>query len=147
MKRRLPVLLILLLSLAAPWVLAEKVESTLRMLLDEFLAGASINDAAAHERFWAEELVYTSSVGARFGKAEIMAGLAAAAESEEAGPGPSYSARDVRVQVFGETAVITFQLVAEQADEPTELFYNTGVFRTINGRWQAVVWQATRATS
>jgi len=49
--------------------------AALHSLLDNFLAGATINDAAVHERFWADDLVYTSSAGARFGKAEIMSGL------------------------------------------------------------------------
>ena len=141
MRFALPFLILLLLT-AAPWAVAEDAESSLRALLDEFLAGASANDAAMHDRFWADELVYTSSAGARFGKAEIMAGLAG---SEAAEPGLTYSAEQVQVQMFGDTAVITFQLVAEQADAPTELFYNTGVFRLIDARWQAVVWQATRA--
>ena len=35
-------------------------EEVLTGMLNEFLAGASINDAAAHDRFWAEDLVYTS---------------------------------------------------------------------------------------
>ena len=47
----------------------------LTAMLHDFLAGASQNDAAAHDRFWAEELVYTSSAGERRGKAEIMHGL------------------------------------------------------------------------
>ncbi|HEU0106862.1 MAG TPA: hypothetical protein VFT38_11870, partial [Vicinamibacteria bacterium] len=34
-------------------------EAELTRLLREFLAGASRNDAAAHERFWAEDLIYT----------------------------------------------------------------------------------------
>jgi len=145
MKLPLLILSILLLLMSAAHGAAEEAEAGLRALLNDFLAGASVNDAAMHDRFWAEELVYTSSAGARFGKAEIMAGLAVAADAGGAEAGPSYSAREVRVQVFGETAVITFQLVAEQAGAPPELFYNTGVFRVIEGRWQALVWQATRA--
>jgi hypothetical protein len=35
----------------------------LTRLLDEFLAGASRNDAAVHDRFWGEPLVYTGSAG------------------------------------------------------------------------------------
>ena len=49
----------------------------LNRMLNECLAGASVNDAAAHDRFWAEDLIYTSSNGERFGKAEIMQGLSA----------------------------------------------------------------------
>src|SRR5437588_8371668 len=41
-------------------------------LLKEFLAGAGRNDVAMHERFWADELIYTSSSGQRIGKADIL---------------------------------------------------------------------------
>src|ERR1700688_2856932 len=41
-------------------------------LLKDFLAGASRNDAAMHDRFWADDLIYTSSAGRRMGKADIM---------------------------------------------------------------------------
>jgi hypothetical protein len=46
--------------------------AALQALLAEFLAGASTNDPAAHERFWADSLVYTGSSGRRIGKAEIL---------------------------------------------------------------------------
>lgn len=119
---------------------------TLRTLLDEFLAGASVNDAAMHDRFWAEDLVYTSSDGERFGKAEIMAGLEETDDTSEPSEGntPSYSARDVNIRSFGETAVVTFRLVAELEDQSTSEYFNTGVFRSREGQWQAVAWQATR---
>jgi len=119
----------------------------LRALLAEFLAGASRNDAAVHDRFWAESLVYTRSTGRRIGKAEIMRDVRSA---PPAGPGvahTSYSAEDVAVQQFGDTAVVTFRLkgAAEHAGG-TELseYLNTGTFVKHDGRWQAVAWQATR---
>lgn len=118
----------------------------LQALLDEFLAGASVNDAAMHERFWADDLVYTSSSGERFGKTEIMAGLAEPGDSAEASEAetPSYSAQDVNIRSFGKTAVITFRLVAEHDDQARTEYFNTGVFRCREGRWRAVSWQATR---
>ena len=42
----------------------------LTKLLHEFLAGASRDDAAMHDRFWAEDLIYTGSSGRRIGKDE-----------------------------------------------------------------------------
>lgn len=116
----------------------------LRTLLDAFLDAASINDAAVHERFWADDLVYTSSSGARFGKAEIMAGLEASAEATSAGP--TYGARDINIRVFGDTAALTFTLVATARQGDQTLYYNSGFFRKRNGQWQAIVWQATLAT-
>lgn len=46
---------------------------TLATLLHEFLATA--DEEEAHQRFWAEDLVYTSSSGLRFGKADILQGF------------------------------------------------------------------------
>ena len=55
-------------------------DQQLSALIHEFMDGASRNDAAVHQRFWAEDLVYTSSAGKRFGKAEILAGMSPQAE-------------------------------------------------------------------
>ena len=44
----------------------------LTKLLRDFLAGAGRNDAVMHERFWADDLIYTSALGRRKGKADIM---------------------------------------------------------------------------
>ena len=57
--------------------------AALEALLAEFLAGASRNDAAAHDRFWADSLVYTRSTGRRTGKADIMKDVR---EAPPAGP-------------------------------------------------------------
>lgn len=111
-------------------------------LLNEFLAGASRNSAEAHERFWAEQLVYTSSGGARFGKADILKSLA----QEEPGPATVYSARDIHIQQYGDTAVVAFRLLGQVQEGERELmqFFNTGTFVKANGEWRAVAWQATR---
>src|SRR4051812_10035966 len=47
----------------------------LTKLLNDFLAGASHDDAATHDRFWADDLIYTRSAGKRVNKSEIMANL------------------------------------------------------------------------
>src|SRR4051812_135285 len=44
----------------------------LTQLLKDFLAGASRNDIAVHEQFWADDVIYTSSSGKRRGKADIL---------------------------------------------------------------------------
>jgi ketosteroid isomerase-like protein len=120
----------------------------LKTLLAEFLAGASRNDAAVHDRFWATSLVYTRSTGRRIGKPDIMKDVRAA---PPAGPNvsyTSYSAEDVQVQQFGDTALVAFRLVgtigSDGRQERAE-FLNTGTFVKRDGRWQAVAWQSTRA--
>lgn len=118
--------------------------------LHYFLENSSTE--AAHSQFWADDLVYTSSNGTRFGKADIMEGFAepedAAAEegSEEEADEPTvvYAGEDVNVQVFGTTAVVTFELVSTPDDGSAgQNYYNSGTFLKRHGAWQAVSWQAT----
>lgn len=118
----------------------------LTRLLNEFLAGASVNDLDAHDRFWAEDLIYTSSSGERFAKADIVKRNTVpddAAEADEAEL--VYTAEDVRIQQYGDTAIVAFRLVATQAKPPQTLnYFNTGTFLRRDGLWQVVAWQATR---
>jgi hypothetical protein len=76
-----------------------------------------------------------------------MSGLPAAGSSEPDNPLPVYSAEEVQINLYGETAVVAFRLVAEVPLENggTERlnFYNTGTFLKRDGEWRAVAWQAT----
>src|SRR2546425_325155 len=119
----------------------------LTRLLKEFLAGASRNDAAVHDGFWAEELIYTGSSGRRRGKADIMRDVRSAPAPKPADPTTIYSAEDVRIQQYGNTAVVAFRLIGTtEKDGKTQVaqYLNTGTFLKRKGRWQAVSWQATR---
>lgn len=129
-------LLVLFFLISAP------PEAELTALLLEFMAGASVNDAAIHDRFWADDLIYTSSNGRRFGKREIMVSFATP-------PAPStttYTAEEIRIQVYGDSAVVAFRMrgVDRSASEPKTTFYlNSGTFVKRDGQWRAVNWQAT----
>src|SRR5256714_12880050 len=120
----------------------------LTKLLQDFLAGASKNDIAMHDRFWADELVYTSALGRRKGKADIMREWR---EEPKATPTPEdgsavYPAEDIRVQQYGDTAVVAFRLVATTDKAGTKTvanYFNTGTFLKRNGKWQVIAWQAT----
>ena len=119
----------------------------LTKLLHDFLAGAGRNDIAMHDRFWAEELVYTSALGRRKGKADIMRELRA----EPATPKPEegttvYTAEEIRIQQYGDTAIVAFRLVATTDKAGTKTianYLNTGTFLKRAGKWQVVAWQAT----
>jgi ketosteroid isomerase-like protein len=118
----------------------------LTRLLKEFLSGASRNDAATHDRFWAEDLIYTGSSGRRVGKAEIVRGVRSAQAPKPGGPTTTYSAEDIRIRQYGDVAVVAFRLVSTtEKDGRTTVanFLNTGTFLKREGRWQAVSWQAT----
>ena len=69
-----------------------KDQPELRSLLNEFLAGAGRNDAAVHDRFWAEDLIYTRSAGSRIGKADLMKGVRSAPARKEGEPITDYTA-------------------------------------------------------
>jgi len=115
----------------------------LTAILHEFLAGVS--EEAVHDRFWAEDLIYTSSRGTRTNKAEIMQGFGSAEGGETEESGPTYTAEDIQIQLYGTTAVVAFKLVATPTDDaPVENYFNTGTFLKRNGIWQVVAWQATR---
>jgi ketosteroid isomerase-like protein len=137
-----------MLLLAAPVAAQTAPDAAeLTRLLKEFLAGASRNDPAVHERFWAEDLIYTRSAGARVGKADILGGLRSAPTPPPGAPVTTYSAEDIRIQQYGDTAIVAFQLVGTTPrDGKAEVarFLNTATFLKRGGKWQVVAWQATR---
>lgn len=114
--------------------------------VQDFLAG--VTNPATHDRFWADDLIYTSSRGTRTTKADIMAGFSADPVADSASnsndSGPTYSAEDMQIQIYGDTAVVAFRLVAAPTDSSEQQEYlNTGTFVRRDDRWQAVAWQAT----
>lgn len=116
-------------------------------LLKSFLDGASRNDAAMHDRFWADDLIYTTSAGRRKGKADIMRDLRSAPGPRPEEPATVFTAEDIRIQQYGTTAIVAFRLVGtSKKDGKVEVsnFLNTGTFLKRNGKWQVVSWQATR---
>jgi ketosteroid isomerase-like protein len=147
MKRILLAFLSLLIVTALPAQTAPDA-AELTKLLHDFLAGASKNDVAMHDRFWADELVYTSALGRRKSKADIMRELR---EETKATPKPEdgtavYTAEDIRVQQYGDTAVVAFRLVATTDKAGTKTvanYFNTGTFLKRNDKWQVIAWQAT----
>ena len=148
MRRILSSLAVLLLSAAGAFAQGAPDAAELTRLLNEFLAGAGRNDAAVHERFWADDLVYTGSSGRRVGKADIMRDVRSAPAPKPGDPSTVFTAEDVRIQQYGDAAVVAFRLVGTTTrGKQTEVarFLNTGTFVRRGGRWQAVSWQATRA--
>jgi ketosteroid isomerase-like protein len=119
----------------------------LTKLLNEFLAGASRNDVAMHDRFWAEDVIYTGSTGRRRGKAEIMHDVRSAPAPKPGDPTTVYTAEDVRIQQYGATAIVAFRLVGTTVREgKIEIlnYLNSGTFVNRAGKWQVVNWQSTR---
>lgn len=110
-------------------------------LLHKFMIGASNNDKETHQNFWAEDLIYTSSLGKRFGKSQIMSSFdepqKTSIESKTI-----YTAEDIQINVYKNMAVVAFKMKG-QTGEKVQYYLNSGTFVKRKKRWQVVNWQAT----
>ena len=140
-------LLLLVTALALPCLAAKQsTADQLTALLHDFLAGVSRNDNSVYGRFFADDLIYTRSVGATITRADILKSLDEPPKPDA--PKAAYDADDITVHAYGDMAVMNFRLIQHltNKDGSTETRYyrNTGTFLKRNGRWQVVAWQATR---
>jgi ketosteroid isomerase-like protein len=124
-----------------------RTQAQIESMLRQFLAG--VESPEAHDRFWSDDLVYTSAAGVVRTKAEIMksvrGGAGKAGDPQE--PKTTYEAQDIKVKDYGNFAVLNFHLVAhtEKGGKPETMdFRNTGALRKENGQWKAIAWQATK---
>ena len=151
MKALSRALLFVVLMVSSIQVMAEDVNDQLTDMLNQFLAGASSNDVAAHERFWADDLIYTSSSGERLTKADIMKSVTTPPSPGDEDPMVLYTAEHVIIHPYGNMAVLAFQLVGTSNDAGKDgtgtpkvrNYLNTGTFLQRDGIWQVVAWQAT----
>ena len=138
-----PVALVLL-SLA-PGASAQTLSPTaskLTSMLNEFLVAAGRSDRAVFDRFFADDVVYTRSVGKTVNKSDIMQALGQREEGHS-----TYSADDIKILVYGNTAIVNFRLTAnteKNGQTETAHYRNTATFLQRNGQWQVVAWQATK---
>ena len=148
MRRSITVIAVLLI---ASWAFARSTaDAQLKSLLNDFLAAASHTPASPEDkkmfaRFFADDVLYTRASGAVVTKADIMKSLDEPPDPKA--PKVTYSAEDVTVHDYGDTAIVAFRLVQLLDDSgkvETHRFRNTGTFRKRNGQWQVVAWQATR---
>ena len=140
-------LILLFLSASAGVAQTPPDSAELTKLLNDFLAGASRNDPAVHERFWADDLIYTRSAGRRVTKPDIMRDVRSAPAPKPDDPKTVYTAEDVRIQQYGDTAIVAFRLVSTTEISGTKHvanLLNSGTFVKRNGKWQVVNWQSTR---
>lgn len=123
--------------------------SELTVLLRQFLDNAGRGDRAGFERFFADDVIYTRSSGVVMNKVDILRGIEKLKPTEESKT--RYSAEDIVLHDYGDTAVVAFRLVAEtqRKDRKVETmnYRNTGMFLRRNGAWQVVAWQSTKAAT
>ena len=118
-------------------------------LLNDFLANSVNDDLKNHQRFWADDLIYTSSSGTRFDKSHIIDGIKAnqhAGNKADTLP-PVYWAENTDIRIYGDTAIVAFTLMHKEnvkANTVKQTYFNTGTLLKRNGIWQVVAWQATK---
>jgi hypothetical protein len=131
---------------------AARTRADITALLHDFLNPENNAKPEWHAKFWADDLVYTSSSGEVRNKQQILEDVRGAARADEqeraAGKtpaaGPVFTAEDILVRPYGNMAALTFRLVGRNPDGKTAQYRNSGLFLWRNGKWQAVTWQATR---
>jgi len=147
MKRSVLYLIIVLTAAVSITAQSSADDAKLTALLNEFLVGAGKNDAAVHDRFWADDLIYTRSAGVRIDKAELMKGVRSAPAPKPGSPVSVYTAEDIVIHRYGKAAVVAFRLVTTTTkSDGTKTVgnnLNTGTFIKRGGEWRAVAWQST----
>jgi hypothetical protein len=139
------VVLLLAAGVSSP-VQAQNDVAELTAMLEHFLANAEKREV--HEKFWSDDLVYSSSSGLRFGKADIMQGFGNSESESSEPPAVVYSGEEIDVRLYDDVAVVAFKLVGTPADGSEKLYYyNTGTFLKRDGAWRVVAWQATKIPS
>src|SRR5262249_2728803 len=81
------------------------------------------------------------------GKPDIMRDARQAEAPKPGEPTTTYGAEEIRIQQYGDTAIVAFRLTATiEKDRKTVVtsYLNTGTFLKRKGKWQAVSWQATK---
>ena len=120
------------------------VEQTLLQLRREFWEAASRIDLAAVERFVSDEYMETESTGEVSTKADLIVALKELAKVPASMLPPWPVIDDVKVRVYGDTAIMTgrstFQL------KEIEHFRFTEVYVKQKGQWRLVASQSTLIT-
>jgi hypothetical protein len=98
MKRTLSILFLFLASSFSLFAQVAPDSAELTKMLNDFLVGAGKNDAAVHDAFWADDLIYTRSAGVRIDKAELMKGVRSAPAAKAGDPVSVYTAEDIKIQ-------------------------------------------------
>jgi hypothetical protein len=135
-------------ALAAPDSAADRTKAEL-MQLERDIGRANVDrDAGFFERVEADEFVFIDSNGGVTTKKEDVAGV-------EASPNPdvrllAYEVDEMRVLLYGDTAVVTGRVTTRQrvkGEERTARSRFTDVFVRREGRWQIVAGQSSRIKS
>lgn len=116
-------------------------EQGVRQAVGDLVKAVGSNDIAALERIYSDDFVFTNDAGVFQTRAERFDSLKSAKLTYE-----SVKLDDLKIQMFGNTAVATFQVTSKfKADgqSQTGTYRVTGTFVKNKGRWQEVAAQVT----
>jgi ketosteroid isomerase-like protein len=117
-------------------------EQEIRQLNREFDEAERQRDFAAIERTLADDFIWTTFGGSVFNRAETGEHLRSGDSRYEL-----YQSEDVRVRVYGNTAVVTARLLRRGGNRKRDLsgeFRYTRVYVNQAGSWRMVAYQMTR---
>lgn len=152
MKRLLTVALLLL---TVPLVAAAQnsdIEQQLRKIVTEMVGAHARGDRAVFERYLADDYIGTTMNGVPWTKADVLKHLPSASATmkitlpEPPQEGVTFNMKDVKLHVFGDTVVMTYQFDYQtKVDRTPNLvsFRSTDVFTKGTGGWQLRVHQRT----
>ena len=110
------------------------------------------NDIATHDRFWADDLIYTSSSGSRMGKADILRSVRQEGPHQSRATKPRFLAPKTFVSSnTATTAIIAFRLVGTTKKEVTkrarQLSQHWHLSEARREMGRPVSWQATKLSA
>jgi len=117
-------------------------ESQIRELERQRFQAMQKVDVAALNRILSDDLIYTHANGFEQTKAELIRVLGSGDYKYE-----SISASDIRVRLYGETAVVSGRAtmkIRRAGEEQTFQLCYLDVYVKQDGRWQMVAWQSSR---
>ena len=118
------------------------IQEAIRVLHNELVRAQVNNDVAALDRILADDHIFTNPLGGVQTTAERLAEVKSGNRKLDA-----LDIRDIRVRVFGDTAVVTSRATLEGRRNGQEIsgeFRGIDVYVRRNGQWQVVAAQATR---
>ncbi len=119
---------------------ASNAESQLKKVNSEWFGAFRKGDAAAFDRLTTEDFIITSVNGEVRNKAQMMRNN----PIPRLDPTETYSNEDVKVRIYGDTAILTGQVTTKALNKSSVSLRYTNVFVKLKGFWLIAASQLTR---
>ena len=124
-----------------PTVKTDKNEQQVIALMNSYLDAVVKNDAAAVERILADDYMEFSHFGGIYSKAQILESYKTPRPADD-GKLESFDTEDVKVRIYGDTAVVTSKITAHFIDKDGKKGTDPTLYTVVavkkNGKWQFV---------